>query len=177
MTAGIVTGIANARHAHFEELRVVAAVWFMAIRAVFHHWRVLPDKWAAPLRVAGQAILVGGALNELLGIGRAVRIVATGAGYLAFSVRHVRRALQLRSPHLMTLQAQFGLGFFHPLVFRKGRVEPSLRRSRYMQFLFDLMTGHARYAAGLMRAALPEQMVSPRMAFLAFCVLLSHGVI
>ena len=50
-----------------------------------------------------------------------MRIVATGAGNLAFPVRHVRGALQLRSPHLMALETELGLRFFGARVFREWR--------------------------------------------------------
>ena len=93
VTAAVMTGIAHARHAHLEELRVVAAVGFVAIRAVFHDRRVFPEERPAAFRVAAQAILVNGALNELAGIGRTMRIMATGAGHFAFAVGHMRRAL------------------------------------------------------------------------------------
>ena len=91
--AAVVAGIADARHASFQQLRVAGAMRFVAVGAVFHHWRVFPKKRPAPLGVAAQAILVGGALDKLAGIGRAVRIVATGAGDFPFAVGHVRRAL------------------------------------------------------------------------------------
>jgi hypothetical protein len=69
VTAAVMAGIAHTRHAHLKELRVIAAMRFVAIGAVFHNRRVLPEKWTAALRVATQAILVNGALNELAGIG------------------------------------------------------------------------------------------------------------
>src|SRR4029077_16819307 len=69
VTAAVMAGIAHAWHGHLQELRVVAAVGLVAIRAVFHDWRVFPEEGAAPFRVAAQAILVNGALNELAGIG------------------------------------------------------------------------------------------------------------
>ena len=103
MTRGDVARIANARHARLQQLRVAGAVRFMAVRAVLHHWRVLPHEGTAAFGVATQTVFVGGALDELLGIGRSVRIVATGAGHLALAVGHVRRALQLRPAHLVTL--------------------------------------------------------------------------
>src|ERR1700694_3168282 len=75
VTATVMTGIAHARHAHLKELRVVAAVGFVAIRAVFHYRRVLPEEGTAAFRVAAQAILINSALNELAGIGRTMRVM------------------------------------------------------------------------------------------------------
>ena len=109
MAAGNVAGIAHARHAHLEQLRIICAVRLMTVGAVFHDRRVLPEEGAATLGVAAQAVFIGGGLDELLGIWRAVRIMATCAGHLAFAIRHVRGTLQLRPPHLMTLQAKLRL--------------------------------------------------------------------
>ena len=109
VTAGIVAAIANARHARLQQLRVAGAMRFMTVRAVLHHRGMLPDEGTAAFRVAAETVFVCGALDELLGIGGAVGIVATGAGYFALAVRHVRRALQLGAPHLMALQAYLGL--------------------------------------------------------------------
>ena len=103
VTAAVMTGIADARHAGLQQLRVAGAVRFMAVRAVLHDRRVFPDEGTAPFGVAAETIFVCGALNELLGIGSAVGIMATGAGNFAFAVRHVRRALQLRAAHLVAL--------------------------------------------------------------------------
>ena len=89
VAAGVMAGIANARHARLQQLRVAGAVRLVAVRAVLHYRRVLPEEGTAPFGVAAQAILVRGALNELAGIGRTVRIVATGAGHFAFTVGHM----------------------------------------------------------------------------------------
>jgi len=112
VAAAVMAVVAHARHANFQQLRVVAAVRFVAVGAVFDDWRVLPEERAATLGVATQTVFVGGALDELLGIGGAMRVVATGAGDFAFAIGHVGRALQLRAAHLMALQAQLRLGFF-----------------------------------------------------------------
>jgi hypothetical protein len=84
----------------------------MAIDTVLHHWRVLPQERATPFGVATQAILINGRLPELSGIWCAMRVMAACAGYFAFAVRHVRRALQLCSAHLMTPEAELRLSFF-----------------------------------------------------------------
>ena len=93
MAARDMAGVAHSRHPHFQQLRVVRTVRLVAIRAILHHGRVFPEERSAALRVAAQAILVCGRLNELLWIRTAVRIVATRARDLSFAIRHVRRAL------------------------------------------------------------------------------------
>ena len=98
-----VARVTHARHACLQQLRVAGAMRFMAVCAVFHHRRVFPQEGAAPLRVAAQAVLVGRALNKLLRIRCAMRIMAARAGHLSFAVGHVRRALQLGAPHLVAL--------------------------------------------------------------------------
>ena len=118
MPAAVVAGIADARHARLEQLRIAGAVRFMAVRAVLHYRWVLPHKRTAAFGVAAETVFVGGALDELLGIGSAVGIVTTGAGDLAFAVRHVRRALQLSTAHLVALQAQLWLRFLEAAVLR-----------------------------------------------------------
>src|SRR5712691_9790350 len=89
MAAAVVATIANARHAGLQQLWVAGAVRFVAIGAILHDRRVLPDERTAAFGVAAQAVFVGGALNELLGIGRAMRVMAAGASDLAFAVGHV----------------------------------------------------------------------------------------
>jgi hypothetical protein len=89
MPAAVVTGIAYTRHPQLQELRIIAAMRFVAVRAVFHHGRVFPKEWATALGVAGEAVLVYRALNQLAGIGRAMWVVATGACDLAFPIRHM----------------------------------------------------------------------------------------
>ena len=109
MTTAIVAGVTDAGHTHLEKLRVVGAVGFMAICAVFHYWRVFPKERPAALGMATQAVFIRGALNQLLWVRCTVGIVTAGACHLAFAVRHVRGTLQLRPPHRMALQAQLRL--------------------------------------------------------------------
>src|SRR6266850_2099324 len=149
-------GIANARHACLQQLRVACAVGFMAVRTVLHHRRVLPEEGTAPFGVAAQAVFVSRALKQLLGIGRTVRIVAAGASYLSFAIRHVRRTLQLCTTHLMALQAQLGLRFLYTAVLRERSVVSGIRRDGRVQLLFDIVAVYARHAPRFMRTALPE---------------------
>src|SRR6266568_5524653 len=90
VTAAVMARITNPRHARLQQLRVTGAVGLMAVCAVLHYRRVLPHEGTAPFGVATEAVLVRSALDELFGIGRTVRIVATGAGNFAFAVGHVR---------------------------------------------------------------------------------------
>ena len=98
----------------------------VAIGAVFHHRRMLPQERTAPFGVATQAVLVDRGLSQLAGVGRSVRIVTARARYLAFAVRHVRGALQLRSPHLVTLQTQFRLRLLQAPCVGQRRIEAGL---------------------------------------------------
>lgn len=85
--------LAEFRRADLQQLRIDRAVRFVAIATVFQNRRVLPEKRTTALGVATVAILIQRALDQLFGIGRAVRIVAAGAGHLAFAEGHMRRAL------------------------------------------------------------------------------------
>lgn len=69
VAAPIVAGVANPRHTNLEELRIVGAMRFMTIRAIFHHRRMFPEKGTPAFGVAAQAVLVDRALNQLAGIG------------------------------------------------------------------------------------------------------------
>lgn len=81
--------IAHARHAYLQQLRIVGPVRLVAICAVFHNRRMLPKEWAAALSMTAIAVLVGGGLQELVWVGRAVRIMAACAGYFPFPIWHV----------------------------------------------------------------------------------------
>ena len=172
VTTAVVAGVANAGHPDFEELRVVRAMRFMAIRAVLKDRWVLPEKRAAAFGVATETILVDAALDELAGIGRSMWIVAARAGDLPLAIGHMGRSLQLRAAHGMALQAELRLGLFDAFIFRKRGAVPGIGGERLVNFLFDLVAINASETAGLMRATLPEQMSSPRMALLASCILL-----
>ena len=93
MAAAVMAVVAHAWHANFQQLRVVAAVRFVAVCTILHNWRMRPEEWSPAFRMATEAVLIRSALNELLGIWRAMRIVTTRAGHLAFAIGHVRGAL------------------------------------------------------------------------------------
>src|SRR5262245_1422396 len=71
-----VARVADPRHAHLEQLRVIGAVRLVAVRAVLHHRWMLEQEWPAPLRVAAHAILGYRAVNQLTRVRAAVRVVA-----------------------------------------------------------------------------------------------------
>jgi len=158
-------------------LRVAGAVRFVAVRAVLHHRRVLPDEGATAFGVATETVFVRRALDKLLGIGSAVGIVATRAGNLALAVRHVRRALQLGAAHLVALQAKLRLGFLYAAVLGQRGVVARLGSAGYVNFLLDLVAIHASHAAGFVRAAPPEEVGTFRVAIHADGVLLGDGVL
>ena len=132
----------------------------MTIAAILQNRRMLPEEGSAPLGVATVAILVDRALDQLLGIGRAVRIVATGASHLAFAEGHMRRALQLGTAHRVALQAEFRRLVLQRYHVAKGSAVAALARQRDCLWSHDLMAVYARNPAGLVRAALPEHPVA-----------------
>src|SRR5215472_12914201 len=89
MTAAVMAGVAHARHPHLQELRVAGAMRLVTVRAILYDRYVFPEKRSAAFRGPTQEVLSCGALDELLRIWCAMRIVAARAGYLSFAVRHV----------------------------------------------------------------------------------------
>src|SRR5258708_38751144 len=79
MAAAVMAVVAHAWHANFQQLRVVAAVRFVAISAVFEYRRVVPHGWGAPRRGGGQGILLCGGLGVLRGGGWGRRRMRNGA--------------------------------------------------------------------------------------------------
>src|SRR5215472_12571279 len=109
--APVMAGVAHAGHPYLQQLRVVRAMGFVAVRAILQYGRMRPEKRPTAFGVATETVLIGRALNELLWIRCAMRVVAAGAGHFALPIRHVRGALYLCPPHLVTLQAQLWLCF------------------------------------------------------------------
>src|SRR6266702_5468029 len=68
MAAAVVAVVAHARHANLQQLWVIAAVWFVAVGAIFQNWRVLPKEGTAPLGMAAPAIFIGRRLHQHCGI-------------------------------------------------------------------------------------------------------------
>ena len=93
MAAAVMTAVTHPGHARFQQLGIARSVRLVAVRTILHHRGMFPKEGPAPFGVAAQAILIRGCLTELFGVRRAMRIVAAGAGHLAFAVRHVGRTL------------------------------------------------------------------------------------
>ena len=168
VAAGHVARVANPGHPYLEQLRVAAAMWLVAVCAVFHDRRMLPQKRPAAFRVAAVAILIDRALNKLAWVRAAVRIMATGAGNLALSVRHVRGALQLGPPHLVTAEAEFRLRLLGAYVLGERRSIAGFRAQSRIALgraaIVDRVTVDAGHGARLVRTASPEDLVSLGMA-------------
>src|SRR5881394_2327076 len=86
MTACNMTGITHTRHAYLQQLRIIGSVRFVAIRAILHDRRVLPEKWPTAFSMASQTVFRYRGLNQLFWIGAAVRIVTTRASHFAFAI-------------------------------------------------------------------------------------------
>lgn len=140
--------LAQPRRSRLQQLRIDGAVRFMAIQAILSHRRMLPQEGPAAFRVALVAILVGRALDQLLGIGRPMGIVAAGASDLALAEGHVRRALELRPAHLMALEADLHLcRLDEQTVFGQGFRKSAGHGRRRFRRVHDLMTRHTGEAA------------------------------
>ena len=87
--------LAEPGHADLQQLRACGTMRVMAVGAIFHHRRMLPQEGPAPFRMTLVAGLVDRAFDQQLGIGSSVRIMAIGASDLPFPERHVSRALHL----------------------------------------------------------------------------------
>jgi hypothetical protein len=85
MTLGADPGIGD-----FKEAIVHGAMRLMAIGAILHDRRVLPEERTAPLSVARVAVFVDARLFQLCGIGSSMRVVTIGARHLPFSEGHMR---------------------------------------------------------------------------------------
>lgn len=143
----------------------------MAIAAILQNRRMFPQEGSAPLGVAAIAILIDGALDQLFGIGRAVWIVATGAGNLALSEGHMGGTLQLGAAHLVASQAEVGLAGFCGFDVRKGRVEAGSGGEAFFLRGHDFVAIHAGQTARLVGTASPEHTLP------SFVALQAHGVL
>ena len=114
--------LAETGHTGFQQLRARGTVRFMAVHAIFHHRRMLPQERTAPLRVTRVTILVDRALDQQLGIGTAMRVMAIGAGDLSFSKRHMGRAHYLSPTQLVALEADLHSGLLDKLPIPRQRL-------------------------------------------------------
>jgi hypothetical protein len=137
----------------------------MAIAAILQNRRVLPEEGAAPLGVATVAILIHRALDQLFGIGRAVRIVTTAAGDLALAEGHMRRALQLGAAHRVASQTEFGLAGSCGFDIGKGRVKAGFPGDAFFLRRHELVAVYAGQTARLVGTASPEHTLAFFVAF------------
>ena len=82
----------------------------VAIRAIFHDWRVLPEEWPAFVGVTRRAQLRDRiAFAQQAHVGGAVDVVAGGAHHLAFTHRHVTGSIDLGDFVAMAVRAEVEL--------------------------------------------------------------------
>src|SRR5258708_30037060 len=79
VAAAVMAVVAHPRHAHLQQLRVVAAVRLVAVGAVFEYWRGLPQKKGAGVPVGGPALFFFGAFSEPAAGFGGVGVVGVGA--------------------------------------------------------------------------------------------------
>lgn len=115
--------LAEERDLGVEQLGMVGAMGFVAVRAVFPDRYVVPEKRTSFLGVAFIALLVdGGLLQQFPGL-NAVGIVAIRTGHFSLSERMMRGPKELGLFLLMAGETQVGLaGRFELRFFRLGRV-------------------------------------------------------
>ena len=92
-----------------QQRRNIGAVRRVAIHTAFHCGPVLEQEGAAFLRMTGVAGFIDGILDEHLGPGRAVGIVAIGADDLAYSYRVRRNFVTVRTLLFVAGEANLGL--------------------------------------------------------------------
>ena len=176
MTARVVTGITDTRHSHFQQLRVIGSMRLVTSRAILHYRRVFPEKGAAALGMTRQTILRYRRLNQLFWIRTPVRVMTTRAGDLAFAIRHMRRALELSFPHLVTLQTQFRFRLLCAVQICQRRIEPGIGRELQALRSVSGVAVDAGYGPRLVRAPFPEQPVALLMTGEAGFILFSDRV-
>jgi hypothetical protein len=151
------TALTQPRRADFQQLRIAGAVRIMAVHAVLHDWRMLPDERAAPFRVAFITGLIHGGRDEKFWIRASVRVVAVGAGNLPLPHRHMRRPLELRPAHGMALEANLHLRIFGEQPIVGQRLLKTCRCQRFLGLLVDLVARRAAHAPRLVLAPAPKQ--------------------
>ena len=136
--------VAEPGHAGLQQLRAGGTMGFMAVRAILHDGRMLPQERAASFRVTLVTGLVDRAGLEQAGIGSSMRVMAIGASDLSFSKWHVRRALNLSAAQLMALKANLHSGLLYELTIPRQRLFKAEGRNIR---LHDLVTGDAGQAS------------------------------
>ena len=132
VTRCVVALSAEPRICDLEKPVIDGSVRLMAVAAILKRRRMFPQKRPAPLGVTGVTVFIDAGLFELGRIGGAVRIVAIGAGELAFSQGHMGRAHELGFSLQVALAANF---CFRPLI-EKWRLLADLRRADTCRWSF-----------------------------------------
>lgn len=150
---GVIAGMAVlAKHGwtHGQQRPDVGAVRRMAVSAVVHDGRVLPQEGAAFFGVAGIAGLVYRFLHQQFGSRGSVRIVAVGAGDLAFDDGMARETMNLGAHVLVTAETDFGLSqLVHHFLIRLMRFV-AIRTGQAVGFMRAARPIRSRANAGLM---------------------------
>src|SRR5450755_2717478 len=100
----VITGVAflaQPGHPRFQQWRVSGTVGRMAVGAIVDNRAVFPQERPAFLGMTGVAGFVDRVLDEKLRPGRAMRVMAIGAHYLAGKYRVRRNAVNLRALSLV----------------------------------------------------------------------------
>jgi len=152
-----VTFLAQPRRASLEQVGIGGPMCVVAVEAVLHDRGVLPQEGAALLRVALVTGPVDRGFHQQFWIRTSMRVVTIRAGDFALSHRHMRRALKLRPPHGMALEADFHLrAFDQEPVAGERLLEPGCCLGR-SGLRVGVVTGHAGQPARFVSAPPPKQ--------------------
>ena len=143
---------AKSRIGNFEQPVIDGPVRLMTVGATVKDRRMDIEKGSPPLRVTTPTVFIHASLFKLVGIGSAVRVVAVGAGHLAFSERHMGRAIELRIALQVTLAANFD---FCSLIVKDGSFAEFAELKTVSGFLHDGVAVHAGDSPVRVRACLP----------------------
>lgn len=173
VTRRIVARGAEPRVRDLEKPVIDGSVRLVAVGTVLKHRRMLPQKWPAPFGMAGVTVFIHAGLLELRRIGGAVRIVAVGTGKLAFSQRHVRRAIELGFSLQVALTANLGLSS----LVKERRLLTNLDELILIGRLFHhLMAGDTSQPAARVRTGFPIGLDAALMATETRFVLYFRGL-
>src|SRR5215510_11583168 len=110
----------------------------MTVGATVKDRRMNIEKGPTPLCVTAPTVFIHARLFKLVGIRGAVRVVAVGAGHLAFSERHMGRAIELRIALQVTLAANLD---FCSLIVKDGSFAKFGELKTVSGFLHDAVAG------------------------------------
>lgn len=121
----------------------------MAVGAILHCRRMFPKERTSLPRMTGVAVLVDRGFNQHGWIRGAMRVMAVGASDLPFSERHVGRALQLGTAHLVAAETDFHLRRLDELSVVGQRLHETTRAGEGVAAIsgVDLVAGHTSQPA------------------------------